>query len=413
MHPMVGISKTHYFDTESTYSKIGETPGFYPVFLDYENNQIVCMALGVVDNSYLFVIADADCSSINPLSVKSYGKSDYTNNAFCRDYLTIRDAVSVPVNVVVKSLASLSSDDYKNRCCQYARRVKTMTGLDYQGNFWFANDVVVNEGLGAEYSTTSNTYTKFSKSDYAWNWRAGSEMIFNKLNLSTMEITEYKVTNTTGADIIRNGGYWSYWDYLSDLCVVNNHLFVRSGSGLYAINLDNNSDVKQVMLADGTPLKLYVSAEENHPYTYGNCPSHNSKALNCGWALNVLGNTLIVNVSGGFNCGTEGYMYAVRTTDFTARRLSAVQLPKFSRYQSSGDRNRGDIVAIPVDRNLVMGADMSVSSGWTDTSKYLTLQLTSILHSYNPMGLITINTLAEPVTKTADMTMRITYTLTA
>ena len=411
MNPMVGISKTHYFDTESTYTGIGETPGFYPVFLDYENNQIVCMALGIVDNSYLFVIADADCSSINPLSVKSYGNSEYSQSTFCRDYLTVRDVVSVPVNVVVKALKSISRDNYKptDCCCQYTQRVKTMAGLDYQGNFWFANDVVINEGLGYEYSTSY----QLPKSDYAWNWRTGSEMIFNKLNLSTMETTEYKVTNTTGADIIRNGGYWSYWDYLSDLCVVNNHLFVRSGSGLYAINLDNNSDVKQVMLADGTPLKLYSTVADTDPYTHGNCPSYTSKAKNCGWALNVLGNNLIVNVSGGYNCGTEGYMYIVRTTDFTARKLSAVQLPKFSKYQNTGDRNRGDFVGIPVDRNLVMGAEMSMGTNWTATSKYLTLQLTNILHSYNPMGLITINTLAEPVTKTADMTMRITYTLTA
>lgn len=408
----VAVNHTHYFSLESSYTRIGEVPYFVPVFLDYANNQLVFMATGIVDNSYLFVRADIDGTSIAPISYKQYGNSSYDQSRFHRDYLTIRDEMLIPVNVVVKTLTSASSDSYRptDCCCQYSQRVKTMAGLDFQGNFWFANDAVINEGLGYEYSQSAS-YQR-PKSDYAWNWRAGSEMIFNKLNLSTMETTEYKVTNTTGADIIRNGGYWSEYDFLSDLCVVNDYMFIRDGSKLYAINLNNNSDVKQVMLADGTPLKLYSTVADTDPYTHGNCPSYTPKAKNCGWALNVLGNTLIVNVSGGYNSGTEGYMYAVRTTDFTARRLSAVQLPRFSVRNNTGDRNRGDTYAFPVDRNLVLGVSYTQGSNWTSTSRYMTLEATDLYHAYNPMGLITINTLAEPVTKTADMTMRITYTLT-
>lgn len=408
----VAISKTHYFSLESSYTRLGETPTLVPVYLDYENNQLVLMALGIVDNSYWFITADIDGASIAPLSYKQYGNASYDSYRFHRDYLTVRSETFIPVNVVIKSLASVNKDSYNPSecCCQYSQRVKTMAGLDFQGNFWFAN-AVINEGLGWEYSE-SNSY-KLPASDYAWNWRAGSEMIFNKVNLSTMEVTEYKVTNTTGADIIRNGGYWSQWDYLSDLCVVNDYMYIRVGTKLYAINLNNNSDVKQVMLADGSPLNLYSTIADTEQYTHGNCPSYTAKAKNCGWALNVLGDTLIVNTSGGYNCGTEGYMYAVRTTDFTARRLSAVQLPKFSVKQNTGDRNRPDFNAVPVDRNLVMGANTTSGSSWTATNRYLTLEIFDLYHAYNPMGLITINTLAEPVTKTADMTMRITYTLTA
>lgn len=409
------VSHTHNFPVDSAYTYLGIAPIVTPVYLDYENNRLIFMYLGLLDSEYVFFSADIDASSVNPLTVKAYGSAEYTTDGFQRDYLNNVISHTVPVNRVVKSAYSAASYPHgSNRCNPSISKTKTMAGLDFKGNFWYSNEVVINDGYAGEYS--DNIGASYPKTDYAWCWRNNTEKVFNKLDLSTMEVTEYKVTNATGHDICRNGGYVSSYCFLSDLCVIDNYMFIRDNTRLLAINLENNSDVHEVTWEDGTPVSLYASSYEDKPGVFCNEQrSSNDYLYNYGWAVNVFGNALIFNVSGGFypveNSWTDSYMCIVRTTDFVAQKLSAVRKAGFSITNSSGDRNRGSTVAVPVGHNLVMSPGQSNGSNWTTTSKYVA-GYAGIFHAYNPMGLITINTLAEPVTKTADMTMRITYTLT-
>ena len=400
--------------------------GFFPVYIDRDSNKAIFMMNCLANNNFVFAVADIDASSVLLLDYNyRSGNTLYHSRSSKRTQY-----FEVPVNVsytTANNYTSLGSDQYFipfNRLMMFA-------GLDYQGNFWFSRDAYV-------YTASSNS----SDLSRCFNWTSGTAKTFVKVNLKTLETTEYEVTNTAGTIFRANQGYaTNYFGYLADLCVVNNYMFIKDINGnLYAINLNNNADVHRVKLGDESEadVTLYCATGT---YPESNATVYYANGNRRGWVVDVLGDKIIFNRYGGLTYwhydGTvhvDGVMYILDTNTFTAKPLCAPAKPCCMPNPSTGsttsvpqNRNSGRhhlpcLTDSPVRFAFELFAqtgsyntetDFSASYVWDASNKYVDSSVVVSGYGYRPMGLLTINRLSEPVTKTADMTMRITYTLTA
>ena len=404
----------------------GYVAGFIPVYVSKENNTATFMLNCLANDNFVFAVADIDATSVLPFDYI------YRNSSTMYQYDIARRTqfVEVPVNAHHTSYGS----DYKPMGSTnyflpfYATML--LSGLDYQGNFWFAQDVYTYYGSNSSMSNSSSRI---------FYWTSGSAMKFTKVNLKTLETAEYSVYNTTGSTISINLGYDpKYSGHLSNLCVVNNHMYFRGDDAkLYAINLQNNSDVHVIKIDDGTdePVTVYKHSYEGTTTVYQGT-SYNYRR---GWLVDVLGDKIIFNRNGGLyyyyrdsngNISfSDDNMYILDTNTFTCKPLAAVQKPCCSPSPSTGsatnvpnNRNSGSmhlpcctdsLVRFAFTLSTDSGMNTNYSTTWNTTEKYLTSNVSLSTYGYPPMGLLTINTLDERVTKTADMTMRITYTITA
>lgn len=402
--------------------------GFFPVYVSNEDNKAVFMLNCLANDNLVFAVCDIDASSVLPMDyIYRSGDTMYHYDASRRTQF-----VEIPVNVHHGAYGSgYNSGPYKSHGEQYYftqfGKLMMLSGLDYQGNFWFAQHAYTHSGSGV----SDTSYNRI------FNWATGTAMQFTKVNLRTLETTEYSVYNTTGAAIRINQGYSSnYFGHLSNLCVVGDYMYLRGNdTKLYAINLQNNSDVHVIKLDDGTdaPVTVYQYSSENSTDVSA------SEGYRRGWLVDVLGDKIIFNRSGGLlyyyrdsTSHSDGNMYILDTKTFTCKPLCAVQKPCCAPSPSTGsstsvpnNRNTGTYHLPCVTDSLVRfcfqfyyysngsSSSFNVSTAWGDTEKYLTSTVNLSSYGYPPMGLLTINTLSDSVTKTADMTMRITYTITA
>lgn len=408
----------------------GYATGFFPVYVSNEDNKAVFMLNCLANDNLVFAIADIDASSVMPMDY-IYRNSD-TLYHYPIEHRT--QFVEIPVNVS-HSYSGSSSQGHKpwneNYYFTPFSALMMMSGLDYQGNFWFSQNA---------YTFSGNTSYLTNATNRMFNWASGTAMPFTKVNLKTMETTEYSVYNTTGTDIrINCGTSDNYCGHLSSVCVVGNYMYFKgSDAKLYAINLQNNSDVHVIKLDDGTdaPVTVYKHADEGTTTVYYN----NSYAYRRGWVVDVLGDKIIFNRNGGLlyhysnsTSHDDDNMYILDTNTFTCKPLCAVQKPCCTPSPSTGsstsvpnNRNTGTMHLPCVTDSLVRfcfqlyyyssyssSSSFNVSTTWNTTEKYLTSTVSLSSYGYPPLGLLTINTLSDAVTKTADMTMRITYTITA
>ena len=390
-------------------NSVGSYGDFVPVFVSKSESKIVYLLTSSVNGNLVFAIDDIDASTVAPFDYIYRTDADVSNSG----YRTGRTQfVEIPI--------SMHYHTYSGRTTTFLNMsgLMILSGLDYQGNFWFAQDV-------HEHHTSSVADTSMM-----FYWAPGTATKFTKVNLKTMETTEYTVYNTTGQPISVNQGYASYvHGFLSSLCVVNDYLYVKGDDAkLYAINLQNNSDVHVITLDDGTdkPVTLYMGTYEGDGTAYNASSVHNRR----GWLVDVLGDKIIFNRKGGLTYDDEtvansDYMYILDTATFTCKPLCSDAHPLVGLRSA---RNYGDYsVYCCTDgiARLCLRPYRYYSSGSyygdIETTRTSDSNGTFIqsnvkfpgIYSYPPLGLITINTLSEPVVKTADMTMRITYTITA
>lgn len=197
-------------------------------------------------------------------------------------------------------------------------------------------------------------------------------------------VKTWTVTNTTGYSIPANsvGSNGQLYHGAFPIGVLGDYLFISTSSNfVFAINLENNTDVHQLTMEDGSN------------YTLG-------QVSGIGMQFNK--NFLLLSRNMGFSNGaTSGCTGIVSAKDFVVRFLNASPVQFCQGTGSAGNYGSG---AIPTDNPLIWLAfykQNGTSAG--NVNNYMI---------WNPLGLVTINNLDEPVTKTADMTMRITYTVT-
>ena len=389
--------------------------GFMPVYFDYVNSKLTFMCMQSCGTDLLFAVVDINASSVNPIN------RIIRNSA--STYVWFYDNIEyyhIPISIVEKSITSGYSSYGEYNLMGHLSYLMMWSGLDYKGNFWFSQATRLYSRSGYSNSTTSNYQ------NYIHKWGAGTTMVFTKVNLKTMETTQYNVVNTTGSDITVNlCGDPSYETVVGTLCVVNDYMFIRGDDRkLYAINLTNNADVHVVTYEDGTPLLLYKYSYECNGTAY----SYNGYTGRCGWLVDVLGDKMIVCDTARSQTNSDmanGVLYMVNTVDFICKPISATAVarpyPAPSIDNTTLSNTSGTYRALCVSDSpfrictAVYGyGDPYTGSGiWTAEKKQLIYETYVNYYTYSPLGLITINTLSEPVTKTADMTMRITYTLTA
>ena len=417
-------------DPAETRNYLGYS-GFIPVYLNSFTNKAVFMLTCLANNNLVFAVADIDASTVLPFDyIYRTGDTIYHETPGRTQFVEIPVSVTHSVYNTGSSTTKPYGDDYYFTPFD---RLMMLSGLDHQGNFWFSNDAYTHSG-----TSTSNSYES-----RMFDWKANTARKFTKVNLHTLETEEYEVYNTTNTTIRMNQGYSStYFGYLSNLCVVDNYMYVNNMYGkLYAINLSNNTDVHEITLDDGTDAPVVVHCTSGSDSTTASISNGNNR----GWVVDVLGDKIIFNLTGGLvpryyssstvtDLHADGNMYILDTETFTAKPLCATQKPCCTPSPSTGsatsvpnNQNTGVDHLICHTDSLVRfcymlyyksgsgsgSTDITASYTWNSDTKYLFSTVNVCDYGYPPMGLLTINTLSEPVTKTADMTMRITYTINA
>lgn len=405
-------------DPAITTKPLKETPYIEPVFYDSENGRLVC-----IDNSMIygdcirFVVIDTNSNSIQPINLH-YAPSLTSSNmypsdmdTYCKQYQYYRSyAYYYPLNVlnVFKSSTTDSFASYFGKSLNY---YIMLGGVCPDGTYYYFADACHAQNNSSHYK---------SDVERRWTWNAGTARTLVKVDLRTMESTEISVTNTTGVNLVMLGRT-TISSLISGILVHSNYLIFRNSDGcLYRINLSNNSDAKRATwLDDKTPLS--VTAPANYVYTSSSSYASNWDYLPSIFQY-VIGNYMFFATGRSLNysANTTVQLRVLDLDTFEARYVSATARSGYPAYSChtgvqtiTGFTSNNGYPYCSSDCEIVPVRDKSSnSSTWNDTTKAIYHNL-HFKQFFKPMGLITINTLAEPVTKTADMTMRITYTLTA
>lgn len=217
-------------------------------------------------------------------------------------------------------------------------------------------------------------------------WKPNTTMTFIKIDLMNQKVIgTYTVTNTSGLDLLTSNYPYVYkdtnddsYDPPSHYCkVFDGYVIFKTYNSPYrtfAINLENSTDVKEIL------------TEEGEAYDFG--------TRECNFAGRMLSShgstkpSYIIDID-------KGVAYRVRTGTFT------------NEYFLIGGSytNSSYLASIPSDSDLV-----NIWISPTNRS-YFRSDSSYVYMSYKQDTLSTINVLDEPVIKTADMTMRITYTI--
>ena len=196
------------------------------------------------------------------------------------------------------------------------------------------------------------------------SWSNGESKTLVILDLTDGTYTTQTVTNNTGGTLPTAASNTS-----SLIAIHDGYLYQAASNNKFAfINLSDNTDCGRVALPNGTEITAS---------TYSFC---------------ILGNIFIIK---------EGYAYhSAQQTPFPWSSLA------YTVYH--GMALQIGLAVINQQRNYSTGAFRMLNKcfgfGWMDSSPYATLSIVP--------GLATKNNLESAVTKTADMTMRVTYTVT-
>lgn len=228
-------------------------------------------------------------------------------------------------------------------------------------------------------------------------WAPGATIKLLKVNLETLEYEEMSVTNTTGIALAIRGTFSTQGIYANMFGVASGYLYARSWvqySGenvaqLFAINLANNTVVRQVEDANGSKDIVGVPGNIDAPSFI---MSMFGKPFFSQKAGMIYGNASSQNLSP---------MCCVSNADFKKRYLIS-PFSTIGSEDSSFTQTSGRI--FPVDNELYYAADTRKGTGTYISNSYIVCGM--------PNALMTINNLASPVEKLPSQTMRITYKLT-
>lgn len=224
------------------------------------------------------------------------------------------------------------------------------------------------------------------------NLSAGQSGIIYKHDMLNETVEEIPFTNTSGETIMSytasSGEYMSNHAGFNFAVSDKYFIFLTTSKHMFAINMQNNTEVHQIMLADGSPFVLDGNTGSYYRYF---CAK--------------LGDNPVINTTSMYNVHSDRYkdnMMIINMKDFTARYLGVYYnayagVTNESRTCFSGNCNTDK-------KHIHVGCNNGNS--YNDNSNYVNFGF-----HYPFFALTTINNLDEPVIKTADMTMRITYTI--
>lgn len=230
-------------------------------------------------------------------------------------------------------------------------------------------------------------------------WAPGTSINLIKINLETFEYEVLSVTNTTGVSLAIRATYERMTEGAYTFGVSNGHMFVRSWvstggsnvSDLYAINLSNNTDVKQVKDANGLTKVVGVLSTPSEATPF---------AMSINGKVAFSSSTTRQNTTNATNITLK----VVDNTMFIVNHLGATLRSIYTHSMdtvSSGLNLR----AFATDNPLYFGTE----ERQTSTTKITTANIRICV---TPNVLMTINNLTNPVEKTPAQTMRVTYKLT-
>lgn len=230
-------------------------------------------------------------------------------------------------------------------------------------------------------------------------WQTGTSITLLKVDLEELTYETLQVTNTTGVSLAIRASFDSQASFGNMFGVASGYLYARSwvqtpgreAAHLYAINLANNTIVRQVETANGSKEVVGV-------YSYIDGTS---------FIMSICGKPFFTsaaqrpyeNNNGGENSVSQ--MSCTSNVDFKKRYLSAL-LSTLGSEDSSHTQMTGR--TFPVDDGLYYAAEVKRNQGSNTSSYYIVCGM--------PNALMTINNLATPVEKLPSQTMRITYKLT-
>lgn len=215
---------------------------------------------------------------------------------------------------------------------------------------------------------TKKFYILVNNND-SYSWNKGTVRKLLIIDLQTKEIIQKNVTNTTSVNFSSIDGMFRH---AFNSCICDGYIWVAEPWGnLYAINIDNNADVR-----------IVTRHQDNKAFTM-------SRTI---YMVHVCGKLFIYNLDGS----TSYDSYVINTKTFNARKIG------LNYYYLTLGRNTNYYVQ--TDDNMVFCTTVSGNSG-SDAGVFIPIMPSC-------MALSTINNLSVPVEKTSDMTMRITYTIT-
>ena len=232
-------------------------------------------------------------------------------------------------------------------------------------------------------------------------WGANEPRTFVKVNLEDFTYETFTMRNTTGESIKSPPYTSSAIRQGNSMAVCNGYAFFLASSGkIFAINISDNTNVRQIFMSDGEPAlaSSYITNVKNDCLIVGK---------------NFNGMVTLCTKEAGLrkNSGSSALIYplmCINTNDFLLRGLGMANVFWATYTTGISDCHYGNVC--DTDDPLYFCNVTTSGSGATSvdgSSSYLNVNICV----YAPF-LMTINNLAEPVTKTAAQTMRVTYTIT-
>lgn len=336
-----------YPDTDPCYG--------VPMYISLEKGKLISF-LGITSKILDLRYYDLNCNVINPMNrVGSKLSSSGTKYKYC------------------------GVDYYSGKIDRYSptKRVQFDLSTYPFAGYSYLNMIVTNDGH--MYICPHNTT----------QWSPNATITFVKIDLMNQEVVgTFEMTNTTGIKLYLSAstaigktstGVSELYYYR---CPIFDKYMLFKGydeDRTFAINMENNTDVKEILKEDGSPFGM---------------------------------GRFLMDFADGMLCveiGNENYqerpVYIVDPKNGKAFCVRTGSLHNDYWVLNGGSTNQTYVLRVPSDNELLN----FWASGYSTSLKYNSSSL--VFLSYKQDALSTINVLDEPVVKTADMTMRITYTI--
>ena len=326
--------------------------------------------------------------------------------SFENDYVLFIDYNTINNNNItfMKTYFSSKKEDIFRETDQFSRytddgHIYTIVGHNYTDYEFINLDLTSVFGSGKYVGMAQDgKYLYIIKNNVSsYYWQANNTLKVVKIDLETLTYETFDVTNTTGEQltVFGSNGVELVNGFTFGVC--DGYMFVPTtgpnyggyGAKLYAINLEDNTVVKQVKTADGKELIAMGTTGNSDQYSFG---------------MTVKGKVVFMpNDRAFFGTGYYGPIRCVSTNDFIAKALGTTGWMMGS--QTNSYTGTYKYFSFPTDNKLYFGSCMPNNIQVTTGSMQFFV-------SVYPNVLMTINNLDTPVTKTPSQTMRITYTIT-